>query len=434
MPLLYVPLAKGGHPNAIAGVRIRQRIIRDLLAWLPRLGLIVETRQLIEVARRMERRQPAGPGAVTEFDELFETGYRAIVHALVTAAEHENGGARAAGPGDSAAEEQLVDNLERATRTLLTSWLAHSRALWLSSLERVKDEAAWQHQVSFVKQYGGDLFTQHFLNIGNLRAILHQGVDAWIYHLEEDPYADPPLFVEQLDEDLPRDEAVEHLTIILQAIVENYNEYIDYNSTTTQSDNGEMLFTLLDFLRLRNEYDRVAWHLRPVVVAHEILLRRGHDGAAESWREELSQQIAEEADRYVRRLAELQKKYAMRMRTVADRIHERFTRPLAIDRIRSLVGPAMREAAETGPSAAFEMLEYEVEQLTQEPSGTGFDVPEWLEALAEEVDRERGQCEDEEDALPIEGVIPQRTLSTDDIHRQLELLEQFGTWPPSQVQ
>ncbi len=434
MPLLYVPLAKGGHPNAIAGVRIRQRIIRDLLAWLPRLGLIVETRQLIEVARRMERRQPAGPGAVTEFDELFETGYRAIVHALVTAAENENGGEHPPGKGQSDAEEQLVDNLERATRTLLAPWLAHSRALWLSALEQVKDEEAWQDLVEFVQFYGEDLFTQHFLNIGNLRAILHQGVNAWIFHLEEAPYDDQPLFIDQLDEELPRDHAVDQLTIILQAIVENYNEYIDYNSTTTQSDNGEMLFTLLDFLRLRNEYDRVAWHLRPVVVAHEILLRRGHDGAAESWRDELSRQIGEEADRYQQRLAELQKKYAMRMRTVADRIHERFTRPLAIDRIRSLVAPAILEAAGDGPSAAFEMLEYEVEQLTQEPSGSGFDVPEWLEALAEEVDHARGQSEDEEEAQPIEDAIPQQTLTTDDIHRQLELLEQFGNWPPSQVE
>jgi hypothetical protein len=129
----------------------------------------------------------------------------------------------------------------------------------------------------------------------------------------------------------------------------------------------------------------------------------------------------------------LQKKYAMRMRTVADRIDERFIRPLAIDRICSLVSPAVTEAAKQGPSAAFEMLEYEVEQLTQEPSGTGFDIPEWLEALAEEVDRVRGQSDLEEDAFPIEKAIPQRVLTSSEIDRQLEQLEQCGTLPPSQV-
>jgi len=217
-------------------------------------------------------------------------------------------------------------------------------------------------------------------------------------------------------------------------IVENYHEYIDYNSTTTQSDNGELLYMLLDFLRLRNEYDRVAWHLKPVVLAHEILLRHGHDGAAESWRAELARQISGEARRFHKRLARLQKKYAMRMRTVADRLNEKFIRPLAIDRIRSLVAPAIREATHPGASDAFEMLEYEVEQLTQEPSGTGFDIPEWIEALAEEVMRVRGQSDDEEDVFPIEDVVPRRTLALDDVHRQLDLLEQFATEPSSRAE
>jgi hypothetical protein len=428
-PLLYVPLSKGGDPNAIASVRIRQRIIRDLLAWLPRLGLLIETAQLMEAARGMERQEPPGPGAVTEFDELFETGYRAVVCALVAASEAD--GERGASPADAAGDRdaQLVENLERATRTLLMSWLAHSRALWLSVMERVKDGAYWRRIVKFIRRYGGDLFTQHFLNIGNLRAILHQGVDTWIRQLEEEVYEERPKFVDELDHKLPRHTAIDCLTVILQGIVENYNEYIDYNSTTTQSDNGELLYMLLDFLRLRNEYDRVAWHLKPVVLAHEILLRHGHDGAAESWRAELARQISGEARRFLKRLARLQKKYAMRMRTVADRLNEKFVRPLAIDRIRSLVAPAIHEATRPAASDAFEMLEYEVEQLTQEPSGTGFDIPEWIEALAEEVMRVRGQSDDEEDVFPIEDVVPRRILALDDIQRQLDLLEQFANEP-----
>ena len=63
----------------------------------------------------------------------------------------------------------------------------------------------------------------------------------------------------------------------IEAVVENYGEYVDYNSTTTQSDRGDMLYTLLDFLRLRASYDRVAWNLRPVVLAHEVLVRCGRD-------------------------------------------------------------------------------------------------------------------------------------------------------------
>ena len=84
---------------------------------------------------------------------------------------------------------------------VLVVWLAHSRALWLSVLERVKDESTWKRVVKFIRRYGGDLFTQHFLNIGNLRAILHQGVDAWARHVEQTPYAETPALIEALDRD-----------------------------------------------------------------------------------------------------------------------------------------------------------------------------------------------------------------------------------------
>ena len=51
---------------------------------------------------------------------------------------------------------------------------------------------------------------------------------------------------------LPREKAVRYLSLILESIIENYNEYRDYNTTTTQSDNGESLYMFLDFLRLRS--------------------------------------------------------------------------------------------------------------------------------------------------------------------------------------
>ena len=68
-------------PSACGSTRLQ-----DLLAWLPRLGLWVETCELLEVARQMEREHPVGPGAVTEYDELFKIGYRAIVESLVASA------------------------------------------------------------------------------------------------------------------------------------------------------------------------------------------------------------------------------------------------------------------------------------------------------------------------------------------------------------
>ena len=170
----------------------------------------------------------------------------------------------------------------------------------------------------------------------------------------------------------------------MESIVENYREYRDYNTTTTHSDHGELLYTLVDFLRLRASYDRVAWNLRPVVMAHEILVRQHRPVAAEMWQQALADRTAETADGNLARFDELCNKYGVRLPSVAERLGERFTRPLAIDRVRSLVGPAIA-AADTSDGAPMAALEQEIASLAQEPAGAGLDLPDWLAALEDEV-------------------------------------------------
>jgi hypothetical protein len=419
-PLLYVPLAKGGQPQEITAVRVRQHALQVLLTWLPRRGLWLESFQLLELAREMERSHPVGAGAVTEFDELFKMGYKALVESL--AASVEQFPMRRESPDD---ELQLVSLLEQLTESLLASWLAHSRTLRLSVLEKAHEPGQWKKLVAFVERYGSELFTQRFLNLGNIRAILHEGVGAWLKAVEEDPVDELP---EQLLEDLAsgqldRGSTVELLTLILEAIVENYGEYRDYNSTTTQSDRGELLYTLLDFLRLRTRYDRVCWNLKPVVLAHEILVRRQHEEAAAQWRRSLAERIADESEQYLARLAELQKKYAMRMPTVADRLAERFIRPLVIDRIRAFVRPAMEEAEAGGPAPCFELLHTETEILTREPTGVGLDIPAWLAALEEEVDLASRPLHELRRDDQITEAVPLTPIPIEELERQLDVWE-----------
>ena len=149
--------------------------------------------------------------------------------------------------------------------------------------------------------------------------------------------------VAELGGPISTDDAAKWLGLVLEAVVENYTEYIDYNTTTTQSDRGEMLYTLLDFLRLQTSYDRVAWNLLPVMLAHEVLVRCGREDAADVWREAIAARSKNIAADHMRRLTRLVGKYGMRLQTVADRLSERFVRPLAIDRLRALVGPAIDE-------------------------------------------------------------------------------------------
>src|SRR5207244_12736888 len=163
-------------------------------------------------------------------DELFKIGYRAIVESLVASAPSWP----EQPPGEENRTDALVSCLEKLTESLLQGWLGHSRTLRLSVLERIHDRATWKKLVAFIERYGNEIFTQRFLNLGNIRAILHQGVAKWLTSLQEEPRDDAPQkLLDELAGGLPLDEVAEHLSLVLEAVVENYGEYRDYNSTTT---------------------------------------------------------------------------------------------------------------------------------------------------------------------------------------------------------
>jgi hypothetical protein len=174
---------------------------------------------------------------------------------------------------------------------------------------------------------------------------------------------------------------------------------------------------LLDFLRVKVAYERIHWNLRPVMMAHEVLVRKGRSGAAELWRQAMAERTGDTAEQHLRRLAQLQKKYGMRLPTVDDRLAERFVRPLAIDRIKSLVKPAV--AKPLRDPAAFEQLERETSELADEPSGAGLDLPDWLLALEEEVDRETSQSSAREFTTDLLECTPRTRLSWNEFQQQL---------------
>ncbi|MEL7265588.1 MAG: hypothetical protein AAFP69_12390, partial [Planctomycetota bacterium] len=442
--LLYIPLSRGGEPIKIFVARLRQRVLQHLLNWLPRCGMFFETCRLLETARMMEQSNPVGMGAVTEFDGLFRVACRSLVRGLTVGVDsHEESISSSSASSDTGADALLIELLEKLNEILLSSWLSHSKTLRLSALETVSDKTNWSQMVQFVSQYGDPIFTQAFLKLGNIRAILHQGVMTWLDRLVEDPEElDGCAMVEDLqDGKLSPMDAERWLSVVFESILDHHAEYLDYNSTTTQSDRGELVYMLLDFLRLRVRYDRIAWNLRPVMWSHEILLRDGFESAARQWRRTLSDRISGEADVYVSQLHTLQKQYAMRMPTVADRIHERFIQPMTADRMRALVLPAMRYAehltfgksllrgvnSETqrssgmaiDDSVAFELLDRLVEQMTETPTGVGMELPGWLAGLDEEVERIATASDDENGVGDGLLTVPLHRTQLDDIERQL---------------
>ena len=431
--LLYVALARSGHPQRIVASRGLQAVLRRLLAYLPRLGLLQETVQLISTIQEMETNHPVGPGAITEFDQMFKIGCRAIVRSLVAASE----GWVEPGEASLGDDGELIAFLEQATEALLRAWLIHSRGVRLSVLEAVNSRSPWNELKSFVEQYGGDLFTQRFMNHGNLRGILHQGVDAWLTSLAEEPDEEDHFhLLDDLDTRIGREEAVRWLTVTLEAVVENYAEYVDYNSTTTQSDRGDMLYTLLDYLRLRASYDRVAWNLQPVVLAHEVLVRGGHGEAADVWRSAVAERTSSIAEEHNKRFMRLNRKYGMRLPSIADRLGERFVRPLVVDRLCAMIEPAMDEApgkpqpadapghplAGRGEPSTFSRLEEGIQEFTRDISGAGFDVPAWLEALEQEVDRVLSDGPEEEELPDPQLPVLQVQLTRDEVRRQVQAM------------
>ncbi|MEN6367504.1 MAG: hypothetical protein ABFC88_11870 [Thermoguttaceae bacterium] len=413
-PLLYVALARGGNPQRIVASRELQFLLRRLLTYLPRLGLLVETCQLLETAHRMEISHPVGPGAITEFDRAFEIACRSMTQCLVVSSAQWKTG--------DGGDDALIEELERMVELLLRYWLMHSHGVRLSVLETVNDAQPWRQLKQFIERYGGDLFTQRFLNLGNLRGILHQGVREYLENLAEEPEPDEDFrLLGELQGAISLDEAAHWLSIAIEAVVENYGEYVDYNSITTQSDRGDMLYTLLDFLRLRANYDRLAWNLRPVVLAHEVLVRRGCGRAAETWRQAVAERTAPIAEEHLQRFRRLCKKYGMQLPSIAEHFSGRFIRPLEIDQLRALLRPAVEEIRQGRPPAALRELEERIARFTQEPAGAGFELPGWLDALEQELDRLPWPADDEDDDLPDPLVrIPRVRLTKAEIERQIQ--------------
>jgi hypothetical protein len=403
-PLLYVPLSAGGHPRQILRARSAQAFLHDLMDRLPRLGLLHETYALVQTARAMEQASPPEGRKVTEFDRLFPVALQATAGAILDVA---------ADPAAGFSDRELQDALRRIADPYLLLWIEHSQTLRLSILETVQSAVEWERLRGFIERYGQELFTAAFLNLASLRSVLHRGIDAWLDDLprQEEP---PEKFLEALDGQLPRPQAVRLLETILQAVVENYEEYRDYNTTTTQSDYGENLFVLIDFLRVKTAYERDNWRMRPLVLVHEVLCRRGRTADAAGWQEGIVRYTREHADRHLQELDQLEARHGLKLRTVRDRIGERFIAPLVIDRLCALLGPAW-DAAQRGEiedNAAFQRLHDEVNAFAATPAGVGLDVPPWLRRLERELIRLRREAEP--------GVRAPARLTADELRAELE--------------
>ena len=121
-------------------------------------------------------------------------------------------------------------------------------------------------------------------------------------------------------------------------------------------------------------------------MVHEVLARR-HGPAAALWRAQAEMVTQENAAEYLRDLAELQKKYSMKLATIRDRLEERFVQPMVVDRLCALMEPTIELAEGWMDREDPSPLEVEMTPFANTPSGVGLDVPNWILRLEEEFDR-----------------------------------------------
>ena len=186
-PLLYVALARGGNPQRIVASREPPDVLRRLLAYLPRLGLLAETCQLLETAQQHGGRASAsGPARSPSSTACSRSAARRSSTAW--SSRRTSGPPRKIGRRRSTPTAELIDCLEQIVEVLLALLARRTAAAcgsrcWKPSATTTAGDDLKQ----FIERYGGDLFTQRFMNLGNLRGILHQGVRGWLQTLAEEP-------------------------------------------------------------------------------------------------------------------------------------------------------------------------------------------------------------------------------------------------------
>ncbi len=213
-----------------------------------------------------------------------------------------------------------------------------------------------------------------------------------------------------------------HLELIYSVVLDKFDRFIEYSTTTTQSDYGEMLYSLLDFLRLEAAYERDSWNLLPVKIAHEQLAATGRQAAAVMWEHIFESNTSEMAEQHVIKLREMEQRYGMRLPSIADHLGERFVKPLAVNRMVALVPQAIQDAKDgETKSAAFATFREVLEKYLESTVSSSPDLPRWVREIEQEVDR----VEHKQQNLTLKpespDLLPLRQISLKEVRRQLNI-------------
>jgi hypothetical protein len=321
---------------------------------------------------------------------------------------------------------QIVTMASDVVQRYMKLWLTHSRSMRLSSVEEMAEANVWKHVRTFVESYGADLFHAKLLTLGNVRTILDAGIEGFLDYLDDtsDELHPIKLLDDMYSGQIDSEKAMTYLEMIYESVVDKFDRYVEYNTTTTHSDYGEKFYCLLDFLRAESAYERDAWNLSPIGVCHELFSECGRHAAARAWEEDFRARSASVANKHLIRLRSLEKKYGMRLPSISDRLAEQFVKPLAVNRMRALLPEVLRDSRlGRTASPAFVALRGEIDEYLNTTNGSGIDVPAWLRTLEREIDRLLDDGSVSFEAVETGRFHPAATLSWNRLQMELQKWE-----------
>lgn len=382
--LLYTPVWRGGRPRQYVARKSLYRCLATATAMVLRRGLVAPALNALSLLREAEKQSAGQGGQVSEMELVIRTLSESVAKALLTAGRDatldENAG--------SARRPNLFQSLWWAASRLQRAWPELTAEIYISIVETVGSAREWEHITRFIRTYGGEIFTQEFLDYDHLRGIALTGADRFLQDLDRS--GDRPEW--RLLQDIRRGKislvkAAKNLQFIAEIILENYAEYVDYNSLTTQSDYGENLHSLLDFLALKERFTRMEWNLTPYMVFYDQLLQKGLWSLADRWEERLVEETASTVSELQEAYSQLSQHHGIHLPILDETLRDGFRGILLRRRMAALARKAVHSKDAARHDESLSELWRTIEEFGVRHVVMGASAPSWLLELEEHLNR-----------------------------------------------
>lgn len=378
-PLLYQSLTRGGTPRNYFQARGTHRALGLLAFIMARAGWAGAMIAFITLVKSAEQKQSGEGGKISEIEHLFEAGAEGLFTALL-AVERDTAG--------RGSHRETIEVCDKACQVLADFWATMSQEIYLSTLETAPFHRGWQHIREFIRQYGQEIFSPTFMTPPSLKAVLTLGPATWLRMVRDSGEDQWP----RLSEALQRGEvnvkkAAEYLRMIIESVLENYEDYLDYNAMTTQSDYGQNLHVFLDFLRVKAEFQRREWLLKPFLLAHRTFLNFELWDLAEAWEDRIRSHFQGWTEIFVRKYERLRKTHGVHLLGLYEMLKEGFIFPFLMQHILALVRPAVQELEKQTPPRIFPRLVQRVRAVGPCHVRHGLRHPEWIEDFGSAIER-----------------------------------------------